>query len=118
MSVDLVVTAHSSATVSTRVHVATAATPGNAALLDVIDDPDLLSLIVPNLTAHDQCSLARCAKLLALVVTECQREISYMHSAVTDSVEQEYTMVRFHQKRFGKFQKNLPHLAKKCAIMV
>ena len=58
------------------------------ALLDVIDDPELLSLVVCHLAAHDQCAVGQAAKLFALVVSEHQRETSFMHSAVTDSVTQ------------------------------
>ena len=91
--VNVVVSASSSTSVRTSMRVEKKAedegvAPGNAALLSLIDDPELLSLIAMNLAANEQCALACSAKLLHLVVSECQREISFMHSAVTDSVEE------------------------------
>ena len=66
---------------------------GNAVLLDALDEPELLSLIAGHLAASDQCSLSSTCKLLALIIGENQQELSFMHSAVTTSVEETRTLV-------------------------
>ena len=90
--VKLGVRALSSSSVSTRVRVGNNAQssnvqPGNAVLLDVLDEPELLSMIAGSLAVRDQLSLGGTCKLFALIVGENHQNTTFLSTTVEQSVE-------------------------------
>ena len=59
-------------------------TPGNVALLDVLHDPELLSMVASStaLTAKERAALSGSCKLLCLIVGEITFETTYLASSV------------------------------------